>query len=333
VTVAAAQTNPTLFDNAANLADILSKTESAAAAGAELIVFPEMALTGYKFKTIAEALPYAEPVPGPAVGAVAAVAGTYDIYVVFGLLERDGMDLFDTVALVGPEGYLGKYRKAHMGYRSESKLFSRGETGFPVFRTAIGRIAMGICYDQTLPEGTRVAAVKGADILALSYADGGARWGDYMLSRAAENHVYAIGANRIGEERFGSFVGGSLIAGPNWDTLAQADEVSDTVIYADIDLGALDKGWLADRRPELYGPLAESLEPQILGIDFNPESQVLGTGEVVILRVATASVRRNTRVVAELLSGDAPVVRAWGRVGSQGATLSMATPDDLPVGT
>ena len=333
VTVAAAQTNPRLFDKASNLAEIIAKTEEAAAAGAQLIVFPEMALTGYKFKTIAEALPYAETIPGPAVTAVAEVAGAHSIYVAFGMLERRGMELFDSVVLVGPEGYVGKYRKAHAGYLSESTFFSRGETGFPVFSTDIGRIALGICYDQTLPEGARVAALNGADILALSYADGGARWYDYVRSRAAENNVYAVGANRIGEERFGSFTGSSLIAGPGWSTLAQADAVTDTIIYAELDLGLLDKTWLAKRRPELYGLLAEPLSPQVMGLDFNPESQVFGSGQTVIVRAVTASIRRHTPVVAELLAGSEPVVRAHGWIGSQGATISMAMPSNLPVGT
>jgi 5-aminopentanamidase len=332
VKVAAAQTQPVLFDKAHNMADMLTKTEAAAAAGAKLIVFPEMALAGYKFKTIAEGMPYAETIPGPSVETLADAAHALGIYIVFGLLERQGLDLFDSMALVGPEGYIGKYRKAHSGFASESTFFSRGDSEFPVFATAIGRIGMGNCYDQTLPEGTRVAALKGADILALSYADGGARWFDYVRSRAAENNVYAVGANRVGDERFATFTGSSLIAGPDWTTYAQADGVSDTVIYADIDLSLLDKSWLHGRRPELYGPIDEPLPRQILALDFNPESQVFGTAETVIVRAVTASVRRHTQAVAELLADGALVARAEGRISSQGVTIPMDIPADLPVG-
>ena len=173
VRVAAAQTEPLLFENAANLAGILARIDTAAASGAQLIVFPELALTGYKFKHIEEAFPFAETIPGPAVEAVADQSRARGVYVVFGMLERDGQELYNASVLVGPEGYLGKYRKAHTGFRSESKLFSRGDTGFPVFQTAIGRIGLGICYDDNFPEATRIlTAVKGADIIAWPNNDG-----------------------------------------------------------------------------------------------------------------------------------------------------------------
>jgi predicted amidohydrolase len=334
VKVAAAQTRPILFDNAANLADILAKIDTAAAAGAKLVVFPELALNGYKFKSIQEARPFAEPVPGPAVAAVAERARAGNLYVAFGMLEVDGVEIYNSSVLVAPEGYIGKYRKAHGGYRSESKLFSRGDTGFPVFETAIGRIGLGICYDANFPEAARVAALQGAHILVQPQNDGSFFWPELVLARSTENRLFAVVANRIGTERFNTFGGNSLVAGPNWTTLVRANDTADTIVYADVDLSLVDPSWQAAFRPKLYKPIAEPLPPQLMSIEMNPESQVFGTPETIVARVVTASVREQRRWAAELVSSSgAAVITEEGRTGDQGITVDMPLPADLPLGT
>jgi predicted amidohydrolase len=332
VRVAAAQTQPVLFDNAANLADILAKIDTAADAGARLIVFPELALTGYKFKHIAEARPFAETIPGPATYAVTSRAIARNIYVAWGMLEKDGTELYNASVVVGPNGYLGKYRKSHGGYKSESKTFSRGDTGFPVFRTAIGRLGLGICYDANFPEAARVAALKGTDILVQPQTDGPTVWQELVLARTTENGFYAVAANRFGLERFNTFGGNSLIAGPDWTTIVRGNDTSNTIYYADLDMSKVDRSWISSGQPRLYRAISKPFTPQIFSIEYNPENQTFGTSETVVARIVTANVRENRRWKAELLSGGTSVVRTTGRTGPQGATIDMTLPADLPVG-
>jgi len=295
VKVAVGQTQPVMFDNATNLADILAKVETAADGGAKLVVFPELALTGYKYKSIQEARPFAETVPGPATYAVMGRAMARNIYVAWGMLENDGSELYNTSVLVGPNGYIGKYQKAHGGYKSESKVFSRGNTGFPVFDTTIGKLGLGICYDANFPEAARVAAIKGAQILIQPQTDGNFFWHELVLARTTENNVYAVVANRFGLERFATFGGNSLIAGPNWTTIVRLGDFDNTVAFADLDLGALDSSWKDQRQPELYERISEPLPAQVMSIEYNPESQVFGTAETVVARIVTASVREHRR--------------------------------------
>src|SRR5687768_5235035 len=116
-----------------NAAAVQERLERALAAGANLIVLPELATTGYSFSTRAEAFVHAEDVPnGPTVRGWEDFTRKHRIYIVGCLPELDGSQLYDTAALVGPEGYIGKYRKTHLWNR-EKLFFSPGNLGFPVF--------------------------------------------------------------------------------------------------------------------------------------------------------------------------------------------------------
>ncbi len=327
VRVAAVQTSPVLFDVAGNLNGILAKIDTAAQNGAQLVTFPELALTAYKYADSLEALAYAETVPGPSTEAVAAKAQERGVYVVFGLLEKDGDDVFDTVAFVGPEGYLGKYRKVHEGYQSESLVFTRGSGVPPVFATPIGRIGLANCYDGAFPETARLLALQGADIMVFIYNESGAVWREYVLSRAAENGAFVVAPNRIGSERLSSFNGTSIVAGPGFQTLALAGASSEQIIYADLDLAQLDPAALRGRRPALYEALAEPYPTQIMSADATPESSVTGVAATTAVTIVTASIPSGTPVTATLRSADGiDVATVRDRLDCNRKRLSLEVP-------
>lgn len=257
----------------ANAEHAVEAAGRAVAQGADVVVLPELATTGYSFENRAEAYAHAEPVPdGDTVRMWEAFAAEHGVHVVAGLAERDGVRLYDTAVLVGPDGYVGRYRKTHLWYR-EKLWFTPGDEGFPVFETPIGRIGLLICWDIWFPEVPRLLAQQGADLICsvnnwvwTPDADESGRSMAHYLTMTA-SHVNAlpiVAANRIGSERDTKFLGGSVITGHDgWpiDDVAPLDE--ETIRYADLDVVAsrtakvwndlidLDK----DRRTDLYDGL------------------------------------------------------------------------------
>lgn len=232
----------------ANLEHSLELAREAAINGANLIVLPELANTGYLFGTRQEAFVHAELIPeGPSMQAWLDFARKHQVYLAAGLAERDGVQLFDSAVLVGPGGFIGKYRKAHLWNR-EKLWFTPGNLGFPVFDTPIGRIGLLICWDIWFPEVPRLLSLQGADIICSLnnwiwtppplFDDSGKCMASYLTMTAAHaNNVFIAAANRIGEEQGERYLGCSLITGTNgWPIgkVASADE--QTILYADIDL-------------------------------------------------------------------------------------------------
>ena len=232
----------------ANLEHSLELAREAAINWANLIVLPELANTGYLFGTRQEAFLHAELIPeGPSMQAWLDFARKHQVYLAAGLAERDGVQLFDSAVLVGPGGFIGKYRKAHLWNR-EKLWFTPGNLGFPVFDTPIGRIGLLICWDIWFPEVPRLLSLQGADIICSLnnwiwtppplFDDSGKCMASYLTMTAAHaNNVFIAAANRIGEEQGERYLGCSLITGTNgWPIgkVASADE--QTILYADIDL-------------------------------------------------------------------------------------------------
>ena len=269
--IAAVQTNPKLMSPGENLEGIINAAREAEANRAKLIVFPECALTGYIFHSREEALPYAETIPGPSTEKLSSLCKELQVYAIFGLLEKEGDKLFNVAAFIGPEGLIGKYRKNHLPFMGIDRFVDRGDKPFEVYQTPIGNVGIEICYDIMFPENSRVMVLKGADILAVptNFPQGrGEMITEHVVTtRAIENRVYVVTANRIGNERGNGFSGMSKIVSGSWDTLALASLDKEEIIYAEVDLdvvrrkrdiimpGQHETDFIKDRRPELYGEI------------------------------------------------------------------------------
>lgn len=271
--VAVAQMEPKLAEKERNLDACLARLEETAAAGAELLVLPEMAIPGYMFDSAEEALPYAEEIPGPSTEVFERECRRLGMHAVCGLLERDGDTLHNAAILVGPDGLIGSYRKTHLPFLGVDRFVVPGDE-LNVYDTPLGRIGVIICYDLRFPEVTRTLALKGADIVCLpTNFPMAARVQTELITvaRAAENRIYLLAANRVGKERSGEFCGWSQIVDPYGVRLAEAGETEEALLIADVDVErARDKDYVVPgeyelylfghRRPELYGALVEETQ-------------------------------------------------------------------------
>lgn len=278
---------PGTYDINKSLELHLSYIEEAKASGASLVVFPETSLQGYPpnstlmgtEQTLRMVQDTAEPVPdGPNVAKLIAKAVEQDMYVIFGLTEAVAQPgvLYNTLVLAGPDGYIGKYRKVHVGI-TEQVFWRRGDE-WPVFDTAIGKIGMLICYDKMWPEATRELTLAGAEILVMGTAwsnMSGHGEGDdnlwvrqyklYDQVRAVENARWFVSSNLIGELGGLDFFGLSQVVDPFGDVVASSGTDKIGLVYADVDIrdgladaSAVNQGafLIRDRRPETYKILA-----------------------------------------------------------------------------
>ncbi|GED88934.1 nitrilase family protein [Streptomyces sp. 6-11-2] len=268
--LAGIQFEPVLGDPAANIETSSRLIREAAAGGARLVVLPEAASAGYMFTDRADARRNAEPVPGgPVSSAWTALAAELDLWIVAGITELAGEKVYNSAVLIGPEGHAGTFRKAHL-WNFEKELYDRQEDGFPVFRTPLGNIGIGICYDAWFPETFRSAALGGADLLALPSnwvpvpgqpKDTPVMANLMCITGAHSNQFFVAGVSRIGSERDQPFIGRSLIVGPDgWLLAGPADEGQEAVLLAEVDLIGSRKERLgnpfnqplADRRTDVY---------------------------------------------------------------------------------
>ncbi|MGC8873016.1 MAG: nitrilase-related carbon-nitrogen hydrolase [Chloroflexia bacterium] len=254
---AAIQFEPKHGAIAENLGRIASLAEQAAREGCRLLVFPEMATTGYVFESREEVAALAEPIPGPSTDRLAKVAASHDCFIVVGLPEVDPQTgaLYNSAVLVGPQGLAGKVRKVHL-YSADTHWARSGTLGFPVWQTPLARIGCLICMDACYPEPARVLALQGAEVLCLptNWVEERAPAADWF-TRAFENGVYWIAADRYGRERGVQFSGGSCIIGPDGQLLAVQD-AGEGIVTSEI--APRETGPQVERpsrRPELYAPL------------------------------------------------------------------------------
>ncbi|MFA4640200.1 nitrilase [Pyrococcus kukulkanii] len=259
VKVGFVQMNPELLSLDKNYSKAEKLIKEAKKLGARLVVLPELFDTGYNFETREDVFEVAQPIPdGETTSFLMDVARNLELYIVAGTAEKDGENLYNSAVVVGPSGYLGKYRKIHLFYR-EKYFFEPGDLGFKVFDLGFLRVGVMICFDWFFPESARTLALKGADVIAhpanlvMPYAPRA------MPIRALENRVYTITADRVGEERGLRFIGKSLIASPRAEVLAMASETEEEVGVVDIDLSIARNKRLnelndifKDRRPDYY---------------------------------------------------------------------------------
>jgi N-carbamoylputrescine amidase len=248
----------------------------AASRGAALTVLPELSTISYDFQTRTDIEPYAEPLGGASVTGWETIAGETGMHIVAGWPERDGDRLYNSAVIIAPTGVLGVYRKAHL-YHHERGIFTPGDTGFPVWETALGRIGVLICYDLRFAEAVRILMLRGAQILCVptTWTDRGkpqphdARgWcgANYLAAgHAYGDRLWVACADRAGMDGAVRTLGCSAIFGPSGMAAAgPASHDGEEVVIADLDIARVDAkratdemDLVRDRRPELYGDLAK----------------------------------------------------------------------------
>lgn len=272
VRVAVVQNAPRLGDVEGNLGACVTQLDRAAAAGSDLVVFPECALSGYMLSDEQSARNCADRIPGRLTGTLGAACQRMGLHCVVGMLETEGSTLYNTAVLIGPEGVIGRYRKSHIACIGVDRFTAPGNESYEVFDTPVGRIGLQICYDWRFPEITRVLALEGAEmIIHPTNSPVPAREiAEYITrARASENAVFFVTANRCGSESGTAFFGWSQIVDPLGRRVVEAG-AQETVITADLDLrlardkiiepqhGGYNVALFDDRRPELYSRLVQS---------------------------------------------------------------------------
>ncbi|HYX31108.1 MAG TPA: carbon-nitrogen hydrolase family protein [Pyrinomonadaceae bacterium] len=271
--IACAQIDCVLGDPKTNLNKIVSSIRAAAECEAKLVMFPECALTGYAYESLAEAIPFAEQIDGRSSQAIADVCRETNTYAVVGFIEADGEKYYNAAMLVGPDGVVGNYRKTHMPFIGIDRFLTPGDRAYEVFDLPFGKIGVNICYDISFPEPARVLKLMGAELIALITNWPAAAWRspEFVASaRALENHVFYAATDRVGTERGWKFIGRSKVVDCNGDSLGEAGVENEELLVAAIDFqeannnrivnvaGSYEVDRVNDRRPDLYARISEN---------------------------------------------------------------------------
>ena len=256
------------YDLKANVARGLAALEAAAAHGAELVVYPELAFTPFYPQHRAGDAPHslAEPVPGPTTDLFCEAAERLGVVVVINLYEQCDGHAFDTSPVIDADGtLLGKTRMMHItDYEGfyEQDYYTPGDTGAPVFDTAIGRLGVAICYDRHYPEYLRALGLQGADLVVVPQAGAQDEWPEGLFEAelqvaSFQNGYFMALANRVGQEEVLMFAGQSFVTDPAGRIVAQAPAGCDAILYANLDLTQCASSharqlFMQHRREEVY---------------------------------------------------------------------------------
>ena len=255
------QFNPIFGEATRNLETISARL---ATVECDLLVLPELCNTGYQFVSADEAMALAESIPdGPTTSRLIQIAADRNMHLVAGLAERASNRMYNSAVLVGPQGFIGVYRKTHLFFE-ETLFFAPGDTGFPLYDIGPARVGLMVCFDWYYPESARTLALKGADIIAHPSNLVLPNCPDAMVTRCLENRVFAVTCNRIGSEERGgkkmlTYIGNSEVVTPKGEILMRAKPDQEALGIVEIDpLQARNKmltpynDLFAGRRPEWY---------------------------------------------------------------------------------
>jgi len=271
IKLALAQISSKRENKEANLQKIEKLTLEAKYQGADLVIFPEMSLTGYV--VLDQVYELAETVPGTSTKRIEALAKQTGMHVIFGmpeLSEKTQATVFNTAVFVGPKGLIGKYRKMYLPTHSvfEEKRYFRPGYEPAAFQTDLGNIGLSICYDIFFPEVYRLTRLKGAQLLVCISASPAVRKGYFEIltsARALENTAFLAYVNLAGVEDGLQFWGGSRLVCPTGDVVAKASYDEEDFIICEVDYCELRTAetfipTLRDLRPELFEKLKEYSE-------------------------------------------------------------------------
>ncbi len=258
-------------DKNENLRKIEGLTLKAKQRGVDLVIFPEMSLTGYVLHD--QVYELAETIPGPTVQKVELLAKQTGMHIIFGMPERSEKThatVFNTAVFVGPKGLIGKYRKMYLPTHSvfEEKRYFRPGYKPAAFETDLGNIGLSICYDVFFPEVFRLTRLKGAQLIICISASPAVRRGYFEIltsARALENTSFLAYVNLAGVEEGLQFWGGSRLVSPTGDVVAKAKYDEEDFVVAEVDYSDLKTAetfipTLRDLRPELFAKLKEYSE-------------------------------------------------------------------------
>ena len=263
----------------ANLAKAISRIRAAARGGAQIVSLQEVFRSRYFCQSEdARNFKLAESIPGPTTEVLGALAREHEIVIVASLFEKRSAGIYhNTAVVIDADGSVaGKYRKMHIPddpLYYEKFYFTPGDLGFPSFQTRYARIGALVCWDQWFPEGARLAALSGAQILfyptAIGWIPNEPRvvahrqrnaWELIQRSHAVANGVFVAVVNRVGREGEIKFWGKSFVAGPFGEIIAQGNANREETLIAKCNLKKIEEtrqSWpfLRDRRIDAYGPL------------------------------------------------------------------------------
>ncbi|HSR10693.1 MAG TPA: nitrilase-related carbon-nitrogen hydrolase [Thermodesulfobacteriota bacterium] len=261
-------------DREKNLEKAVYLAKLAIEGGARLICFQELFTTPWFPMDIhAGNFAFAEEVPGPTTLIMQDLARKAETVLVLPLFEKDPRGLFfNSAVVIDADGrILGTYRKIHLPQIplwEETAYFRPGDLGFPVFETRYARVGVQICWDNFFPEGSRILALKGAQIVLAPTAaalQSHSKWEKVICANAAANGIYVLRVNRVGKEPRQSFYGKSFCADPEGELVDEPSGGHEGVVEVPIDLQEIDRtrrvwSFLRDRRPEEYREIFTATE-------------------------------------------------------------------------
>ena len=271
IKLALAQISSKREDKKENLRKIEEFIIKAKEQGADLVIFPELSLTGYVLHD--QVYELAEVIPGPSTKRIEELAKRTGMHIIFGmpeLSEKTEATIFNTAVFIGPTGFIGKFRKMYLPTHSvfEEKRYFRPGYQTVAFDTAIGKIGLIICYDLFFPEVCRLTRLKGAELIVCISASPAIRK-DYFeiltAARALENTVFLVYVNLSGVEEGLQFWGGSRLVSPTGDLMAKAKYDEEDLVICEVDYRDMRPAeafipTLRDLRPELFDELKRKLE-------------------------------------------------------------------------
>lgn len=255
-------------DNRDNLSRALTAVDHAAGQGARLAVFAELAFTRFhpQYPANGSVSHLAEPFPGPTTDAFKQKAKQHEMVIVVNLFEDADGKTYDSSPVIDADGtLLGTTRMIHITDYDcffEQDYYHPGDTGAPVFDTAVGKVGVAICYDRHYPEYMRALAVDGAELVVIPQAGMVGEWPDGLFEAelrvsSFQNGYFCALANRVGVEDKMEFSGESFVTNPAGEVVAQAPAGDDHILICDIDLTEVSLShartlFFRDRRPEVY---------------------------------------------------------------------------------
>jgi len=255
-------------DKSKNISKAVHYVKEAAANGANIICFSELAFTRFypQKPSAGNNFELAETIPGPSTEIFCKLAKELDIILILNLYEKEGNKTYDSSPLINTDGkVLGVTRMVHITDYAcfhEKSYYTPGNNGAPVYQTEFGNIGIAICYDRHYPEYMRALALKSAEIVFIPQAGAVDEWPEGLYEAelrvaAFQNGYFTALCNRVGKEECLTFAGESFVCNPSGSIIAKAGKGSEEILYCEVDLAEVRSShakelFFKDRRPELY---------------------------------------------------------------------------------